>query len=164
MGKLFFSCAIVLLFVSCKQGKEKSLTGASLVDEISTVNWPKKATVNATAMAILNNWSEFLTLDSSFDALYNVENEEDLKLVIENLIEGQKLVESSTYPEKFDVPQIKSRQKVFKTYVLKTKGNLEYQQDIQEPVSEMITAYNAYRNQFNVIVNNTLDTKLILED
>jgi hypothetical protein len=28
----------------------------------------------------------------------------------------------------------------------------------------MIKAYNAFRNQFNVVVNNTLDTNLILEE
>lgn len=163
MVKIFVSCAALLLFFSCKQNKEKSATDEVLTTDIQTDNWPKKTVINTKAMAIITDWPEFLTLETSFDALYTVENEEDLKLVIENLIENQKLLEATTYPETFDVPQIKSRQKVFKTYVLKTKGTLEYHQDIQEPVLEMITAYNAFRNQFNVIVNNTLDTKLILE-
>ena len=113
-------------------------------------------------MLILKDWSEFDAVETSFDALYNVENREDLKLVIEDLIEKQKLLEASEYPEIFDKPQIKSRQKVFKTYFLRVKGNLEYRLDPQEPVLEMINAYNAVRNQFNVSLNNTLDTKLIL--
>ncbi|HZJ20127.1 MAG TPA: hypothetical protein VFD35_07215, partial [Pricia sp.] len=64
----------------------------------------------------------------------------------------------------FDKPQVKSRQKVFKTYILKVKGDIFYRIDPQESVVEMIKAYNAFRNQFNVVVNNTLDTDLILEE
>lgn len=142
----------------------QSTADETAIADIQTENWPKKSAINTKAMTIINNWPEFLTMEASFDALYKVENEEDLKLVIENLIENQKLLEASKYPEEFGLPQIKSRQKVFKTYVLKTKGNLEYSQEVQEVVLEMIAAYNALRNQFNVIVNNTLDTQLILED
>ncbi|WP_273565316.1 hypothetical protein [Maribacter halichondriae] len=46
---------------------------------------------------------------------------------------------------------------------MKIKGNLEYRLDTEEPVLETITAYNALRDQFNSISNNTLDTKMIFE-
>ncbi len=124
----------------------------------------KKSAVNAKAALILSDWSEYNALDTSFDALYTVENREDLILIVEDLIEKQKLLEASKYPEMFDKPRIKSRLKVFKTFFLKIKGNLEYRLDTEEPVLETINAYNALRNQFNVTVNNTLDTKLILDE
>ena len=161
MRKVLFFGACVLLFISCRQDKAKA-TSEDATFEISTKKWPKKSTIDSKAMLILKDWSEFDAVETSFDALYNVENREDLKLVIEDLIEKQKLLEASEYPEIFDKPQIKSRQKVFKTYFLRVKGNLEYRLDPQEPVLEMINAYNAVRNQFNVSLNNTLDTKLIL--
>ncbi len=164
MGKLFISCTILLLFFSCKQNNRPLDVEDTTNTIIATENWPKKTVIDTKATAILKDWPEFSAMETAFDALYTVENPEDLKLVIENLIENQKLLEASEYPESFDIPQIKSRQKVFKTYILKTKGNLEYRLDTEESVMEMITAYNALRNQFNVIVNNTLDTKLILED
>ncbi|SDM37735.1 hypothetical protein [Kriegella aquimaris] len=164
MGKLFISCAILFLFSSCKENKGPLVVEDNTNSIIATASWPKKAVINAKATDIIKDWPKFSAMDTAFDALYTVENPEDVKLVIENLIENQKLLEASKYPEVFDVPQIKSRQKVFKTYILKIKGNLEYRLDVEEPVLEMITAYNALRNQFNVIVNNTLDTKLILEE
>ena len=69
-------------------------------------------------------------------------------------------MEAGIYPNSFDIPQIKGRQKVFKTYVLKTKGDLEYRQNPKESLVEMITAFNDLRNQFNVVVNNTLPDEL----
>ena len=69
-------------------------------------------------------------------------------------------MEAGIYPASFDIPQIKGRQKVFKTYILKTKGDLEYRQDPKESLIEMINAFNNLRNQFNVVVNNTLPDEL----
>lgn len=161
MRKVLFFGACVLLFVRCREDKVKVIS-EDLTYEISTEKWPKKSHLNARAQLVLKDWSEFSDVDTSFDALYTVVNREDLSLVIEGLIENQKLIEASDYPEIFDKPQIKSRQKVFKTYFLKTKGNLEYRIDPEEPVLEMINAYNALRNQFNTIVNDTLDIKSIL--
>jgi hypothetical protein len=89
--------------------------------------------------------------------------EDDLLLIVEDFVEKQKVLEASEYPEEFDKAQIKSRQKVLKTYILKLKAALEYRSDVYEPMSEMITAYNALRTQFNVTVNNTLNTKLLLD-
>ena len=86
-----------------------------------------------------------------------------MALTIDDLIEKQKELVASEYPEKFDIPQIKSRQKVFRTYILKIKGDLYYYQNPEESIMQMFEAYNAFRNQFNVVVNNTLDTNLILE-
>lgn len=124
---------------------------------------PKRIAVNSKAAAILSAWPEFNTLESSFDALYKAENREDLILIMEDFVENQKILEASEYPADFDKPQIKSRQKVLKTNILKVKAALEYRTEVSGSISEMIEAYNALRQQFNVTVNNTLDTKLILE-
>ena len=161
MEKVLFFGACILLFVCCREDKVK-VAAEDLTYEISTEKWPKKSNINAKVLLVLKDWPEFSAMETSFDALYTVVNREDLSLVIEDLIENQKLVESSDYPKIFDKPQIKSRQKVFKTYFLKTKGNLEYRLDPEEPVLEMINAYNALRNQFNAVVNDTLDIKSIL--
>ena len=42
--------------------------------------------------------------------------------------------------------------------MLKVKGDLYYRKDSRKSVIQMIDAYNALRNRFNIIVNNTLDT------
>ena len=161
----FFILAIgLLVFTSCKSDKKETALDADSTFEISTENWPNKTTINPKSKAILNNWTEFNDLETSFDALYTVENREDLNLVIEDLIAKQKVLAESDYPENFDKPQIKSRQKLFKTFVLKVKGDMIYRLDPQPAVLEMMAAFNAFRDQFNIIVNNTLDTKLILDE
>ena len=152
----------VFLF-SCRDDKGKTLEDTTAYD-ISTDKWPEKSKVNAKVAAILKGWPEYVDLDKTFDGLYTVENTEDLSLIVEDLIEKQKLLAESGYPESFDKAQIKSRQKVFHTFVLKTKGDLEYRVDPQHSVKEMIDANNAWRNQFEIITNNTLDIKKLLEE
>lgn len=164
MNKLLIFGAMLLLFIGCDENKPKEAEKNAVAVEISSVKWPKKAAINPIAMDTLRNWPEFNAMDISFDALYTVKNPEDLKLVVEELIEKQKLLEASKYPAMFDKAQVKGRQKVFKTFFLKIKGNLEYQLDTEEPILETINAYNALRNQFNVIVNSSLDSNLILEE
>ncbi|MEJ1223088.1 hypothetical protein [Sediminicola sp. 1XM1-17] len=164
MGKILFFGAMALFLFSCKEGN----TGADKVETQEVVfnlkSLPKKATINPEAKVVLKDWVEFNALESSFDALYKVQDKEGLTLVVEDLIEKQKLLETSSFPEEFDVPQIKSRLKVIKTTILKTKFSLEYGVDTKEPATALAKAYNAFRNQFTVIVNSRLDTTLILNE
>ena len=164
MARLLTFGIIFLVSISCKEKKDEVVANDTAGYVITTENWPEKLAIKANAQTILIDWIEYNEIEKSFDALYTVENREDLSLTIDNLIERQKALAESTYPEKFDNPQVKSRQKVFKTYMLKVKGDLIYRIDPQESVLQMLEAYNALRNQFNVIANNTLDTKLILEE
>lgn len=154
---------VVLLICSC-QDKSEEAPKENAETFFSVDSLPKPNNINEQASTILKDWPEFNSLETTFGSLYRVANREDLVLVIEDLIEKQKLLEASSYPETFDKPQIKSRQKVFKTFMLKTKGNLEYRVDTKMSTIEMIDAYNAFRNQFNVLVNSVLDTTLILSE
>jgi hypothetical protein len=164
MGKTFVVGVVLLLFFSCKGDRAKDVVQDTSAFDISTEKWPKKSKVNTKASMVLKNWPEFNALETSFDALYTVAYTEDLSLVLEDLIEKQKLLADSEYPEEFDKAQIRSRQKVFQTFILKTKNDLEYRIDVQQSVLEMINAHNALLNQFNVIVNNTLDIKTLLDE
>lgn len=149
--------------IACKEQKQELVVEDASAHEISSEKWPKKLPLKPEAQAILDDWIEFASFETSFDALHTVANREDLSLVIENMITKQNQLEESTYPKEFNIPQVKSRQKVFKTYMLKVKGDLFYRTDPQESILQMMEAYNAFRNQFNVVVNNTLDTDLILD-
>lgn len=162
MRKIWFYGLVFIVFISCKQDKSEVTEDTSAFD-ISTENWPGKTRVNTKANAILKEWSAYVDLDKTFDGLYTVENTEDLNLIVEDLIERQKLLAESEYPQSFDRPQIKSRQRVFQTFILKTKGDLEYRVDPQQSVREMIDAYNVFRYQFDIITNNTLDIEKLLE-
>lgn len=164
MGRILFYVIVFLLMGSCKQQGIKEEVQEKTEEFFSVDSLPKPNRINEEALAILKEWQEFNSLETTFESLYRVANREDLQLVMEDLVEKQKTLETSTYPVTFDKPQIKSRQKVFKTYILKTKGNLEYRDGTKAATEEMINAYNAFRNQFNVLVNSKLDTILILND
>src|SRR5690606_18979754 len=164
MGKIIFYGMLFLLVVSCKKEKDTENVEVAAETFFSVDSLPKPISTNDNALEILKDWQEFENLETTFESLYKVDNREDLTLVIEDLIEKQKMLEASSYPLTFNRPQIKSRQKVFKTYILKTKGNLGYRVGIREATVEMVTAYNAFRNQFSVLVNSVLDTSLILNE
>jgi hypothetical protein len=160
MPKIIFFFIVILITSSCKEAASEIENMQESQWEVVTDGIPNKVRVDSKAQTILNDWKDFIVLESSFDKIYSSENREDFVLIIDELVENQKKMESGIYPASFDIPQIKGRQKVFKTYVLKTKGDLEYRQDPRESLIEMITAFNNLRNQFNVVVNNTLPDEL----
>ena len=80
------------------------------------------------------------------------------------MLEKEKALGQSTYPETFDKPQIKSRQRIFRTFLLKAQASLADQTDVNGPIKQMLEANNALRKQFNVLVNNKLDIELILNE
>ncbi|WP_420321208.1 hypothetical protein [Flagellimonas sp.] len=164
MRKLYYLVAAVLLCTACKNN---SAVPTELQDGDLAFNYqkmPKKLELNPEATKLVEGWVEFKTLSSSFDVLYKARNNEDLALAIDDLIEKEKLLAASTYPGILDDFQIKSRQRVLKTYFLKVKASILNNQDATEPTIEMLEAYNAFRRQFNVVINSQLDEKLILDE
>lgn len=164
MVKIFICSIFLAALISCNGNKQQVVSEDTSAFEITTEGWPKKATPNAKTAELLKDWEAFNALQIGLDAIYNIGNTEDLSLVLEDLIEKQKVLGESDYPEAFDKPQIKSRQKVFHTFILKTKGDLIYRIDVQKSVKEMIEAHNVMLNQMNAITSNTLDLKTLLEE
>lgn len=161
MGKSIILGALALFLFSCSQDKKVEVKNDTLV-VFHAEKLPKLLNISQNAMDILKDWPEYNALETSFKALYNVKDNDGLSVVIDDLVEKQKLLEASTFPDKFDTPQVKSRLKVFKTYILKVKANMGYGIETAIPLEEMVNAYNAMSDQFMVTVNNTLDTQQLL--
>jgi len=162
-----FLTYFILIFslISCNETKKELVVEQK--EEGITFNakkLPNKIKLNPKAAVILEKWPEYQTFNQNIDALYKVRNSEELAFALDEIIESQKQLKTSKYPAEFDKPHIKSRQKVILNFTLKAKAALAYRTDPLLPVTEIIEAYNAYRNQFGVLVNNTLDTKHILEN
>lgn len=164
MRTIHLYIALVLFLSACRGGGDNQEVSGSSEVEIDVQQLPQRSSVNARASEILRDWTAFQEMETSFDALYRVANYEDLILVVEDMILKQSELETSEYPEAFDTAQVKSRQKVFKTFLLKLKAAVEYRDDVIPPAKEMIAAYNSFREQFNVTVNNTLDLNEILDE
>lgn len=155
---------ILLGLNSCGEQKmetAKEDPAAALVD---LKKLPKKVEPSPAAIEILKDWTEYNALNGATKAFYSAETEEDLEVLVDDLIEKQKLLEASVYPEEFNRPDVKSRQQVFKTYVLKIKSNMVYDINPREAVIEAITAYNAYNNQFSVVLSSKIDTELLFDE
>ncbi len=164
MSKLFVINCFFALFISCQGEKKQAIDEESKAFKMSIERWSKIINITAKTKEVLNDWPEYNALETSFKSIYKVASTEDLSLVLDDLIDQQKALESSKYPEVFDKAQIRTRQKVFKTYILKTKGDLIYSLDMNTSVAEMIDAYNALLKEMNIITSNTLDLKRILEE
>lgn len=164
MGKHIVWLWVCVTFFACRSQKEGEIAMVEAPESFSFQNLPQDATLDEEAAALVTDWQEFEAMETSYAILKRATNTEDLMLAIDDLIEREKTLAEAGYPELFDKLQIKSRQQVFRTFLYKVKGNLNDRRDVYKSMEEMMLAYNAYKNQFNNIVNNTLDPKLILNE
>ncbi|WP_157449698.1 hypothetical protein [Croceitalea dokdonensis] len=163
MRNLFLCCSLLLVFNSCKDGEEIARETPTEAVFVSFQDMPDEPKMNPEALEILASWPEFKALETSFQVLYQSSNNEDLALAVTNVLEKEKALATSPYPELYDVPQIKSRQRVLRTFLLKVSASLAQRTDVNQPLEQMFLANNAWLNQFNVLVNNQLDLNQILD-
>ncbi|WP_276389270.1 hypothetical protein [Eudoraea chungangensis] len=164
MRKIVVFITIVLVFSSCRNRQNLDEKQVITQVEFDVSELPGLFELNLETQEIVDKWINYKELESSIEALYQIKNNEELILLIENTVEKQNAMASGKYPEPFNTPQIKSRQKVFMTFVLKVKATLEYRKDPIPPTIEMIDAFNIMRRQFDVLMNSQIDTKNILND
>ncbi|MEZ4810155.1 MAG: hypothetical protein R2819_07320 [Allomuricauda sp.] len=164
MRKLLYTAIVFSALLGCREKQEIASNDSGEDVVFNYQKMPERFTINPEASAIVEGWEEFKKFNESVDVLYRATNNEDLILAIDDLIEKEKLLAKGTYPELFDTFQVKSRQRVIRTYLYKVKSHILEKQDTTQPTIEMLEAYNAMRKQLNVIVNSQLDKKLILDE
>jgi len=164
MRKLLVLVVITSYLLGCKKTDTVATTTQNDDLEFNYQKMPDKAAINPDAAALVENWGEFNALNASIDVLYKATNNEDLALAVDDLIEKEKKLETGKYPELFDSFQVKSRQRVLRTYLYKVKASILDNQPTTEPTIQMLEAYNALRKQLNVIMNSQLDKKIILDE
>lgn len=164
MRKIYFFAALLALVFGCRYSADNALESNVDADRFSVDSLPEMAVITSGGRELIAGWEEFSTMEQSLDGLYRTGNREELRLLLEELIEEQKAIEASEYPPDLDNAQVKSRLKVFKTYLLKAKANLEYRTDPMEAVREMLDAYNALCREFTILSNNSLDSKLLQDE
>ncbi|MDC6366185.1 MULTISPECIES: hypothetical protein [Flavobacteriaceae] len=164
MRKLLCVIVVFSALLSCKKKQEvvEDPMGDELVFNYQKI--PDRIKLNAEAAEIVESWDEFKKFNESVDVLYRATNNEDLILAIDDLVEKEKDWERGVYPDAFNSLQVKSRQRVLKTYLFKVKSHLLEKQETTQSTVQMLEAYNALREQLNVMVNSQLDTKLILDE
>ena len=102
-----------------------------------------------TSDSIVNEWPSFDALDQRMGALKSVISLPDLKMLVAELIEKEGAILKDGYPEDFNTPEVKSRQRLLRTYLLKTQALINQSQDPKAATLETIAAYNALKEQLN---------------
>ncbi|WP_318312210.1 hypothetical protein [Flagellimonas crocea] len=164
MRKLLGILILLTVLGACKKTVETTAQVDEQELEFNYREMLEKADLNPAATAIVEDWQPFKDLNASIDVLYKATNNEDLALAIDDLIEKEKKMADGKYPELFDSFQVKSRQRVIRTFLYKTKASIMENQPTTEPTVKLLNAYNALRKQLNVIMNSQLDKKLILDE
>lgn len=158
LKRAFFILGI--LAVGCKDVETKEVPDAVTTWALASEPAPQWVPLAPDAEVLVADWAAFQDFERSLIKLFTAKNREDFELIIEEVIEKQKVLEESDYPGIFDVPHVKGRQKVVKTYLLKIKGDLIYRQPLAASVKELTVAHNALRERFNILVNNVLPEAL----
>lgn len=164
MSKISVFLIALLILSGCNTKAEEASDTPTAVSPPGELTLPATVQVDAGAREILDGWAEFRSLEDRMAILIETRDEEEMKLLLEELNQICQRLEESTFPEAFDQPSVRSRLKVIQTYLGKLDAALFYRLDYQEPLLELMTSYNALREQFNVIVRNTLRPELFDDD
>lgn len=163
MRKLF-PLILMLVLGACKQQQSNTNPDTSRVMAIGEIQLPQLINLHPDTQKEILKWEKFQEFESSFKGLYSIENREDLKLVVQDLIEKYQELNASSPPEKLNLSQVKSRMVVVLTKLYLIKENLDYNQELESEIVAVVDAYNDLRAQMNSQLTNTLDTKTIEDD
>jgi hypothetical protein len=148
MKKTVFFFALIGVF-SCgeKQVEQQQETGSNLSLDYSDL--PDFSPLSFKADSISKTWPAFDALDQRMGALKLVVSLPDLKMLVSELIEKEGAILKDGYPKDFNTPEVKSRQRLLRTYLLKTQALMNQSQDPKAATLETIGAFNALKDQLN---------------
>ncbi|MGA9238767.1 hypothetical protein [Robiginitalea sp.] len=156
MTKIVILGMCLILVVSCKSPDQKEAQDEPSMIEAEIQALPELVPLSPRAREIVDEWPQYTSLENRLSTLPDVKNTEEMELLLEELNQICKQVEENAFPQPFEKPSVRSRIKVLRTYLGKLEAANYYRLDYQEPISELMDAINATRQQFNVIVNNNL--------
>lgn len=164
MTKFIIFGLSLLMLAACRSPEPSGPGESTAVLEAEIKALPDLVQVDPRAREILDSWPQYTSLENRLKALRDVENREQMELLLEELNQICKQLEENAFPQPFEKPSVRSRQKVFRTYLGKLEAANYYRLDYQEPVFELMGAYNSMRQQFNVIVRNNLTPDLFEDE
>ncbi len=173
----FLWAAIIL--VGCKgesntKVDEQAINTEEIAEEtasalLTDTQWKnlKQVTFNRDANKIIASWSEFRDVDTYLKDAKNI-NRSSLAPYLEELETKYDEMMEVKFPDKFDVPQIKSRWIVFKTHLLKLKdkaSDSRYKdEELQEGLLLILGTFNSIKTQCNEISSASFENdKRIIE-
>lgn len=147
----------LLLLMACRQVDATPQAGALQEVGGDSIQLPRAIALSAEAQAAAEGWAEFQALQQGIEPVYREQGTEEMELLLEGLVEACKELEASEFPEPFDKPSVRSREKVFRTFLQKTQADLHYRVDLRASLNQALQAYNAFREQLNRVAVANLD-------
>lgn len=164
MSKFSWFLLLIWLLSACNSTAEQPEEASGLPEEIAADSPPELVVIRPEARVLLEGWPQFQSLEARMGVLREAKSREELKLLVEELTQICLQVEQNAIPEVLEKPSVRSRLKVVQTYLGKMDAALFYRTDTAEPLGELMVSYNALRQQFNVIVSNTLTPDIFQND
>ena len=164
MAKISFFLLLCLLLAGCQSPGEKAAESEGAVSPVELQDMPAAVPIDPRAREVLDGWPQYQSLERRMPQLAEAQNEEELKLLLEELDQICEQLEENPIPEPFERPSIRSRIKVVRTYLEKLEATLYYRLEYGEALRELLAAYHALGSQFNVIVRNTLTPELFEDE
>lgn len=158
-----FLLVLLLWAAGCKQDPVGPAEAPQQEVSADTLPLPRPVSISPGARSEMPDWAEFNALEKRMEAVYTAEGPEDMTLLLEDLMELCGQLEGSEFPETYDQSSVRSRIKVFKTFLMKTRAALDYRLDYRPALRQSLEAYNALREQLDRIVTSTIDPS-IFED
>ncbi len=163
MPKFTLLLVVLSILLGCNSSESPQSRDAEPLS-FEAISLPEPVAIRPEARVILDGWPQFMSLEKRLTALEGVDEQEELKLLLEELSQICEQIEKNAIPEPFETPSVRSRLKIFRTYLGKLDAALYYRLDHREPLDELLGSYDALRSQFNVIVSNRLTPELFEDE
>ncbi|MCO5725119.1 hypothetical protein [Robiginitalea marina] len=160
MRNFFIVLVLAMLAPGCGSPEKKDKEQLQPEAWVGIPDLPSAVPINPGAREVLEEWPQFLSLEERIAALSQTRSREELQLLLEELSQICNQVEENAIPLTFERPSVRSRLRVVRTYIGKSDAALLYREDHGEALMELMQAYNALREQFNLIINSTLKPEL----
>ena len=155
-----FLLVLLLPAAACKQDQNGPAEAPQQEVSADTLPPPRPVNISARARQEMPEWAEFNALEKRLEAVYVAEGPEDMTLLLDDLMELCGQLEASEFPETYDQSSVRSRIKVLKTFLMKTRAALDYRRDYRPALRQALDSYNALREQLDRIVTSTIDPSI----
>ncbi len=162
----FFFILLIFISFSCNESGIKE-TSVKSTNTINKNNFSKAEKLVEISMQYrkensIESWNELNNFIDLFENLINMVPEGNLVFIEELITKTDELIQSD-FPDKLDVPDIKSRVKVVKSILLKCKYNSENKnwKDLNISLSELYISYNSLINRVTSVSDENDIFKII---
>ncbi|MBC9796824.1 hypothetical protein [Sinomicrobium weinanense] len=158
--------ALTILFVVACQEKKKEIDTPEVKEEPAVqISLPELRQFDAEKQEELNRWAAYAELHKAIRD-FRKEKGGDVPLQLDNLLEKEKELAASDFPEKFDNPSVKSRLAALKTYLMQTR--LEAPDPVPESYLmkqkvKILDAFNALDRQLYVMMQGSVTEEFLDE-